>query len=72
MGELLLELPRSPPSPRALAFSPDGTYLLYVDGGVLRKYFVDLDRLVELANNRLTHGLTGDECQRYYDAARCR
>jgi WD40 repeat protein/DNA-binding SARP family transcriptional activator/energy-coupling factor transporter ATP-binding protein EcfA2 len=71
-GDLLLELPRSPAiSSRALSFNPEGTYLLYDDGGILRKYYVDLDFLIDLANNRLTRSLTADECQRYLDTSHC-
>lgn len=54
-------------------FSPDGSFLLYADGaGILRKYFLDTDQLVELAESRLTRGLTADECARHLQAARCR
>ena len=40
-----------------MAFSPDGSYLAYVDGdGVLRRYLMDTDQLIELAEARLTRG----------------
>ena len=66
---LLLEMQdrpgrRSRPSESPwIDFSPDGSYLLYADGaGILRKYFLDTDHLVELAEDRLTRGFTAEEC----------
>jgi DNA-binding SARP family transcriptional activator/WD40 repeat protein/energy-coupling factor transporter ATP-binding protein EcfA2 len=53
-------------------FSPDGEYLLYADaGGILRKYLLDTDDLVELAEQRLTRGFTAAECDRYLIPDRC-
>jgi WD40 repeat protein/DNA-binding SARP family transcriptional activator len=54
-----------------LEFSPDGTYLLYSDGGVLRRYPLDADRLIALARSRLTRGLTTDECRQYLTSSHC-
>ena len=50
---------------------PDGSYLLYNDGGVLRRYPLDPDELIELAESRLTRGLTPEECRQYLSAGRC-
>jgi hypothetical protein len=55
-----------------MAFSPDGSYMLYMDAaGVLRRYLMDTDRLVDLAERRLTRGFTDDECRRYLDSTDC-
>ena len=59
-------------TPPFSAFSPDGDYLLYVDGEhVLRKYFFDVDSLIEFAESRVTRQLTDAECQRYLDPSGC-
>ena len=53
-------------------FAPDGSYLLYGEtGNVIRKYYVDTDRLVELAEDRVTRELTVDECRRHLDPETC-
>ena len=55
-----------------MMFSPDGGPLLYMDAaGALRRYLLDTDRLIELAETRLTRGLTPDECLRYLDSTEC-
>jgi WD40 repeat protein len=71
-GELELEL-RTDPSRgwSKVVFSPDGGTLLYNDGGVLRRYYLETDRLIALAESRLTRGFTHDECRQYLDRARC-
>jgi hypothetical protein len=45
--------------------------VLYAEGSVLRKYYIDHDRLIELARNRLTRGFSADECHQYLDSAEC-
>lgn len=71
-GERVLELRTDPSHLTApLLFSPDGSYLLYNDGGVLRRYPLDNDALIELAHSRLTREFTVDECQQYLGAERC-
>jgi WD40 repeat protein len=70
-GEPVAELVTSAAATAPVAFSPDGSYLVYNDGGVLRRYLLDADRLVELAKSRLTRGLTADECRRHLDANQC-
>jgi WD40 repeat protein len=53
-------------------FAPDGSYLLYAEtGNVIRKYYFDTDRLVELAEERVTRELTVDECRRHLDPETC-
>ena len=47
-------------------FSPDGSYLMYTDAaGVMRRYLMDTDQLIELAESRLTRGFTDEECRSY-------
>jgi WD40 repeat protein len=70
-GQLLVELVAGPNGTGAIEFSPDGSYLVYNDGGVMRRYPMDADRLVELAKSRLTRDLTADECRTYLDPTRC-
>ena len=56
----------------SVAFSPDGSYFLYEDaGGVIRRYPMDLDVLVDLAQSRLTRTLTDAECQTYLHVEAC-
>jgi WD40 repeat protein len=53
-------------------FSPDGEYLMYADaGGILRRYLLDNDDLVELAQDRLTRGFSAAECAGYLTPERC-
>jgi WD40 repeat protein len=71
-GKLKLALKTDPTggwSP--VEFSPDGGFLLYNDGGVLRRYYIDTDNLIALAENRLTRPFTDAECRRYLDPGRC-
>ncbi len=70
-GELLLELRTVPAQGKStIAFSPDGSYLLYSDGDLVRKYLRDTDDLVELAESLLTRDFTSDECRRYLNDQR--
>lgn len=69
---LLLELRTDPTGTLSpVEFTPDGRYLLYADGDVLRRYVRDTDELIGLAQRRLTRGFTADECRRYLDPTRC-
>jgi WD40 repeat protein len=62
-GALIVELPTHPPAGLGtLEFSPDGSYLLYTDGKVLRRYDLDVDDLVRLARSLVTRDLTREEC----------
>ena len=54
-----------------IRFSPDGSSLLYPEGNLIRRFYVDPERLIELAESRLTRSLTPDECRRYLDPAQC-
>ena len=72
-GRLVVELQTAVASNEAapIVFSPDGNYMLYNDGGVLRRYPLHADQLVALAQSRLTRGLTTDECRQYLSSAQC-
>jgi WD40 repeat protein len=64
--ELVTEFRTEPPAGiAALAFSPDGSYLLYTDGAVLRRYPADIDELTNLARQLLTRELSVQECETY-------
>jgi DNA-binding SARP family transcriptional activator/WD40 repeat protein/serine/threonine protein kinase len=51
--------------PPSLAFSPDGSALIYTDGTALRWLELDPETLAGLARSRLTRGLTDEECTQY-------
>jgi WD40 repeat protein len=72
-GRLVVALPTTTASndPAPVQFSPDGNYLLYNDGGVLRRYLLHADQLIALARSRLTRTLTSDECHQYLSSGRC-
>ena len=42
-----------------------GGSLLYTDGPVLRRYYVDTDTMTGLARDLLTRELTDQECETY-------
>jgi WD40 repeat protein len=54
-----------------IRFSLDGSSLLYPEGNLIRRFYVDPERLIELAESRLTRSLTPDECRRFLDPAQC-
>ena len=68
-GALLIELRTNPTQGgTSVAFGPDGSYLMYTDGDVVRRYDRDTGELVRLARSLLTRELTSDECRRYLDS----
>jgi WD40 repeat protein len=83
-GNLLWVLDRVSEVPPSVVFTPAGD-LLYGDwnqeptarpdwgrDGWVMRFFLDNDRLVELAKTRVTRDLTPEECQRYrLDPADC-
>ncbi len=64
-GKLLLNL--SPVNSRRIDFSPDGEILVAASGqdNVIRSYILNLERLIALAQTRVTRSLTDEECGRY-------
>jgi len=75
-GELVVEIPIESDGPPQARFSTEGDYLYYVDdsdlgGLVVRRFPLDTDELIELAESRVTRGLTNDECLRYLDPTNC-
>jgi WD40 repeat protein/transcriptional regulator with XRE-family HTH domain len=48
-----------------LAFSPDGTHLVTSSDREARVYLLQLEKLAELAQNRVTRRLTQEECLKY-------
>ncbi|MFO7622987.1 MAG: hypothetical protein R6V73_01450, partial [Anaerolineales bacterium] len=55
-----------------VAFSPDGAYLATAGAdGTVRTFALRMDDLIALAKDRLTRGLTDDECRQYLHLARC-
>jgi WD40 repeat protein len=71
-GDLQLTLGGHSGAISAVSFSPDGSQLATaaVDGRV-RIWALDLDTLVDLAEQRVTRTLTDEECQRYLDQETC-
>jgi WD40 repeat protein len=52
--------------------SPDASFLLYGDaGGIIRRFPLDSDDLIELAQSRVTRGLTPHECQQHFGSGDC-
>jgi WD40 repeat protein len=71
-GALLLELQTEPTdAPPAVQFAPDDRHLIYTDAGVIRRYPLDSDELITLADNVVTRSLTTEECRRYIAASDC-
>ena len=55
-----------------ISFSPDGSQLAsYGVEGVVRIWALDLDDLIEIAQDRLTRSFTEEECRQYLHAERC-
>jgi DNA-binding SARP family transcriptional activator/WD40 repeat protein len=71
-ADMLAELRVDKNQAFTVAFSPDGDHLFYADAGsIVRRYPVDVDELIELAESRLTRGFTAEECRQYLDSAEC-
>jgi WD40 repeat protein len=67
-GELQLQLPLGAGS---VWFSPDGKRLVTTDSDVTRVWTLDLDELIDIAQNRVTRDLTSAECRRYLHVGAC-
>jgi serine/threonine protein kinase/DNA-binding SARP family transcriptional activator/WD40 repeat protein len=72
-GELLVQFRNGTGQGPISAFAPDGSYLLYsTEGGtVLRRFYLDPQRLIDLAFQRLTRELTVDECRQFLGTSTC-
>jgi WD40 repeat protein/DNA-binding SARP family transcriptional activator len=71
-GDLLLTLGGHLGHLTSVSFSPDGTQLVTAGvDGTIRVWALDLDELVEIAEQRVTRGLTDDECRRYLHDDNC-
>ncbi|HEX5721418.1 MAG TPA: hypothetical protein VFZ06_01565, partial [Acidimicrobiia bacterium] len=68
-GEQIIQIPVDPTVTSWAVFTSTGDQLLYVDrtesGYVLRRFHLDPDELIELAESRVTRELTAEECRRY-------
>jgi WD40 repeat protein/DNA-binding SARP family transcriptional activator/tRNA A-37 threonylcarbamoyl transferase component Bud32 len=71
-GQAILKLTGHTFGLTAVAFSPDGSHLATASGdGTVRVYVLRLDQLMKLAAERVTRGLTNEECRVYLHVARC-
>ncbi len=71
-GELQLVLRGHFAQVSSISFRPDGSQLAsYGVEGVVRIWALDLDTLIEIAEDRLTRGFTEEECRQYLHADRC-
>jgi len=68
-GEQIIQIPVDTVDPVWAVFTPSGQELLYIDqtdsGYALRRFLLDSDELIDLAETRVTRGFTLDECRRY-------
>jgi WD40 repeat protein len=71
-GQQLLALRGHDAMATSVSFSPDGSRLASVGAeGRLRVWALDLDDLIEIAENELTRTLTDEECHQYLHVSHC-
>jgi WD40 repeat protein len=71
-GTELFSLYGNPANVFGVDFSPDGSSLLTSGAdGSLRTYLTDIPSLEKLAQSRLTHELTKQECQKFLHLENC-
>jgi WD40 repeat protein len=71
-ADLIFTSPVEPSDVQAVAFSPDGSRVtaVYSDGRVI-VYPISLGDTIEMAQARVTRGLTAEECRRYLHVPNC-
>ena len=71
-GQELMALSASSGPVSSVVFGPDGQYLITsgIDGTV-RMFALNLDKLVQLAHDRVTRTLSDQECQQYLHQETC-
>jgi WD40 repeat protein len=71
-GHQLADIPIHPDDVPALAFAPKTNTLYYEDGNdVVRKFSLDNNAAVRLAQSLVTREFTEEECARYFPGQRC-
>ena len=71
-SEQILVLRGHKRSVHAVAFSPDGSKLAsQSSNGTVRIWALDLDDLIDIANENLTRGLADEECRQYLHVDSC-
>jgi WD40 repeat protein len=71
-GEQILVLHGHKRSVHAVAFSPDGSKLAsQSSNGTVRIWALDLDDLIDIANENLTRGFADEECRQYLHVDSC-
>jgi WD40 repeat protein/DNA-binding SARP family transcriptional activator len=58
-------------SGRQIVFSPDGSMLATHGDDIVRIWALDIDDLLEIADENVTRSLTDEECRRYIHVASC-